>query len=249
MSYLTLDSSTTTQAAEDFTIQFVPPLVLETGNTYEIALIKANLWNSWYNISAAQNNRTLRYYNGSIWRTTTIPDGQYNIENLDTQIKYIMKSFGDYTAISGDTYYINLIPNYSTGKVAIGISNSYQLDLTGTSFAGILGYSLAIVSTNTSGGSTIADVTAGINSIFIHCDLCSGSSFSNGVGSDVLHTFVPQSAPNSSIEISPINPIYLSINTTQIQRVRMYITDQMGRNISFNGNPVTYSLSLRLRKN
>jgi len=73
-----------------------------------------------------------------------------------------------------------------------------------------------------------------------------GGSYDNSLGSDILYSFVPQSGRGSSIHIEPNYPIYVPVNEVMyINRIQMRITDQLGRRVNFNGEPVTYFLHIR----
>ena len=133
MSFLVkLDSTTATllnETSDNFTVDFNPPINLV--GSWEMGLIKANLWYSWYNISAEKNNNLMRYYNGSIYQNIVIPDGQYTITQLSNQIQSIMKTNGDFT-VSGsgvDLFDIILEPNFSTLRVKVTVTSGYTLDL------------------------------------------------------------------------------------------------------------------------
>jgi len=247
---LKLDSSTTKQNSQNFTIQYPGGLTLNTDpnrtKTYEVALITANLWYSWHNIDADFSNNTLRYYNGSTWKNVTIPDGIYDISAINDYLHQEMKANGDSTtnAAGEDIFDIEIVPNFNTLRCKVEISNSYQLDLSVSSLNSLLGFASKIV-TATEEGTNGVDITRGVNSLVIHCSIVTGS-YENSTGSDVLYTFVPRSSPGSNIEVSPNYPIYLPLSESrQIMSINMRITDQQGRLINFNGENVTYVIHIR----
>lgn len=239
---LTLDSSTiSNQNSDDFTIDFSSPLKVLDG-IHEIGLIKCNLWYSFFNVSDDFNNRIIRYTNNTAQtRTVTIPAGNYTILQLNTYISAAMVA-------NGDTASIIIEPNYSTLKVKITISNGYSLDLTASNFNLLLGWNQGIYNFNGSQeGQNQANINRDINSLLIHCDIL-GSSFKNGLLSDILFSFVPNVPPGANIELEPQHLIYLPvIIPDHIRKIRMYITDQLGRRVNLNQQPVTYLLHLRKR--
>jgi hypothetical protein len=89
-----------------------------------------------------------------------------------------------------------------------------------------------------------------VNSLLIHCDIIN-QSYINSDTSDVLYSFVPNSAPGSNIQVQPKpSMIYLPLKIPDfIYKIRMYITDQLNRTVNFNGEPITYMLHLRKQKN
>jgi len=242
---LTLDSSSiTNQSSNDFTIYFSSPLNVLKG-VYELALVKCNLWYSYYNISAALNNNVIAYTNNSSQtRVVTFPDGNYTITQINAYLQSVMLSYGDN---SGTTFYITIAPDYTTIKVQITLANSYQLDLTRSNFNLLLGWNQAIYNfTGSQEGSDPANINNDINSLLIHCDII-GQTYQNNLASDILYTFVPNVPPGSNIEVQPMPKlIYLPIKIPDfIYNIRMYITDQLNRPLDLNGQPVTYLLHIR----
>lgn len=248
--FLSLDSSgQNNDPSNDFTINFDRGINLSDGQ-YELALIRANLWYSWANISATKQNNTLRYYstyNIPGWRPLiTFPDGQYTIDDINNYLKTKMTENNDYiTNPSGERVFpITIEPNYSTLKTDITITPSFQLDLTTSTLNLLLGWTQQIV-TISGAGDRLANINDSINSLVIHCSLIA-SSYKNGVNSDYLWTFVPNTPPGSNIDVEVKNLIYLPIfEPYQITRIRIYITDQLGRPLDFRGEPVTYLIHIR----
>lgn len=248
--FLSLDSSSQTiDASNDFTINFDRGINVSDGQ-YELALIRANLWYSWANISAAKGNNTIRYYSTygiAGWRPLiTFPDGQYTIDDINAYLQSQMLANNDYiTNPSGvKEYPIIISPNYSTLKTDITVLPTFQLDLTVSTLYLLLGWTSQIVTLSGS-GVNLANINDSINSIVIHSSLIA-SSYKNGVNADYLWTFVPNTPPGSNIDVEVKNLIYLPIyEPAQITRIRMYITDQLGRPFDFRGEPVTYLLHIR----
>lgn len=245
-----IDSSITNVTETDnFIVEYNDPIDLGDRN-WEVALVSTNLWYSWYNISAEKNNNIIRYNNGVTTETVVVPDGQYTINQLNAFFHDAMRDNGDYTAGSTpdfDEFNITLDVNYSTLRVKIIITGGYELDLTQGLLYKLLGGNQAVY--DTSGDlEYVANVNDSINNLIIHCSILdSGSSYSNSSRSDVLYTFVPSSEPGTNIEITPNTPVYIGINYTgsTIRELRMYITDNLGRRVNLNGEPVSYLLHFR----
>ena len=66
---------------ENFTVNF--PNGIRINGPYEIGLINANLWYSWFNISDSYSNNDIRIHNGTKWINIKIPNGIYDIEQLN----------------------------------------------------------------------------------------------------------------------------------------------------------------------
>ncbi len=244
---LFLDSSKLTNArSQDFQVSFSPPLIL--GNdSYELALNKAFIWYSFYNISSEYSNTTSAYSpdNGVTYYPLEILPGQYSIDQLNDRIHSIMKANGDYTvSVSGDVFDINITADFSTLKVQISISNNYRLDLTLSDLNLLLGFDKIIV-TSTQLGSLVANINNGINSIKISCDILTGS-YDNSSNSNVLYSFSPTSSPGSQIVIEAKNLIFIPVIPARtISSIRMTVSDQTGRILDLHGEPCSYFLYMR----
>lgn len=250
MTLFTIDSSTLpNQKENDLTVRLNSPFPVLNG-PYEVALYKANLWYSYYNISSSFNNHILTYTNAAaVTRTVIFENGNYTIPQINDYLHLYMASVGDFTIVSGSNVYnINITPDFSTLKTDISISGGYTLDLTTSFINELLGWDQAVYNT-TGTGSRVANINRGINSILIRCSIV-GGSYLNDLGSDIIFSFVPNVPPGANIEVQPQPAlVYVPCNVNDyIRNIRIYITDQLGRSIDFNGEPITYVLYLRKSK-
>jgi hypothetical protein len=248
---LKFDSSVTTQTSHDFTVNY-NNFILDREADYEIALVKANIWYSYYNIAEAHGNNKFRYHNGTVWRNQVIiPDGVYSVDQINDIIQGNMYAHGDYTSGSPDSYDINLYPNYSTLKLDIVLTNNYQLDLqdSQSTLNALLGFSSSIPASNgleiTVTGDRTVDITRGVNSLSIHCSLVQGS-YENEVASDVIYSFSPDKSPGELLNIDVNQRIYLPIRDKgQITSIRFRLTDQKDRPVDLNNEDCVYLCELR----
>jgi len=245
-----LDSSSLNQNSDNFTVTFGSPIELNSLSKenekvkYEIALISADLWYSFSNISTELGNNTFKYYNGSTWKTVTLPNGNFQVSDINDFLEVVFDQNNDVSTDEDGIYNIVIAPNIVTLKVEIAIKNGYKIDLTTSKLNELIGFNKAIYDTTTSSQNRV-DITRGVNSLSIHCSIA-GGSYDNNIGSDILYSFVPLTGRGSSIHIEPNYPIYVPVNEeSYIKSIQMRITDQLGRRVNFNGEPVTYFLSLR----
>jgi hypothetical protein len=249
---ISLDSSViNSPTPNNFTVVFTPEVQISPDKSnmknFEVALITSAIWYAWTNISASQGNNSLRYYNGATWYTVVIPDGNYQLSDINAYLQAQMASTGSYNS-ANNTYYISITGNYNTFSTLVTISNSYKLDLSVSTIYTILGFNANTTLTVTTTSPNQADITNGVNSLQIHSSLVEGV-YANGQVSDILYTFSPQVPPGSQIVLSPVYPIYVPVVRTQsIKQIRMSLTDQLGRPINILGgsaNPINYFLHLR----
>jgi hypothetical protein len=146
----------------------------------------------------------------------------------------------------GDTVSVVVDPNYSTLKTKITLLNGYTIDFTTSDFSLLLGWNKLVYNfVGSQEGQNPANINRDINSLLIRCDIITGS-YKNGTLSDTMLSFVPNVPPGSNIEIEPNHLIYLPLNVpSNIYRIRMYVTDNLGREVNLNGEPTTYLLHLR----
>lgn len=251
---LKLDSSLVSQGSGDFTVQYGQALRLANINTneWDVALIKAFLWYSYHNVSSNYGNNIIRYSldSGATWEANIIiPNGIYSVSDINTYMQAEMATRGHFGSGTGpggiDEYYITLAPNFNTLKVEVTLVGLYQIDFSAGSINELLGFN-SVVITSSQSASNPADITRGVNALQINTSITE-SGWSNEFSGNTLFTFIPDSAPGSNIQVTPNPAIYLPINTHLIERIRMWVTDQNNRPISFEGENVTYLLHLRKR--
>lgn len=228
-------------SSQNFTVYMKPPLILDASDTYEIALMNASIWYSWYNINSS--NQIFRYYNGTEWKTITIPPGAYNITDINTYIqKIIARSDGERNKDS-----IAFIPNYNTIHSEVVLKNGYKIDFTvKNSLRAVLGFDSKIVD-STSDSDSLVDITH-VNSVLVHCDLVS-ESYINGSLGDTIYSFSPDKPPGYLLSIQPNESKYLPITrVSRIDRINIRITDQDGEEIDLNNEQTSISLHFRKQK-
>ena len=235
------------QNSDDISVNFAQPIEIgkdDDPHQYGIALLKSQVWYSYPNISASIGNNVIRYSHnsGSNWNSITIPDGTYSISQLQSYLHQVMKDNTHYDS-SDDTYYINFVPNLATFKLRVEISNNYQLDLTQSTIYSLLGFTSTTLTSTTTGGSGV-DITAGVNSLDIRCNLVK-NSFNNGNFSDTIQSFAPNVPAGSQINLDIANPIFLPLSTNRISSMRIKITSQAGARIDFRGEQTSYLFQIK----
>jgi hypothetical protein len=257
-----LDSSTNPdvvagrRTSDDFTTLFQPNLILggrasieatkdNNEPEYEAALISFAGWNSVPNISAAQGNNTFQYITPAlVVRNVIFDDGIYSFAQMQSVIN------SDLLAAGQPINSITLTPNTSTGKVAISVAAGFQVVFVGL-WRILAGFELSqspIIGPTVAVGNLLADITNGIDSFLIHCDLVIDSTV-NSSASDVILTYRPTTRPGSNVNIVPAFPVYASCRRNDfIDRIRVYITDQQLRPVSFRGEDLNIQLHIRRKQ-
>lgn len=259
---LFLDSSTNAdviagrRTSDDFTTLYQPNVILggrssveatkdDNEPEYEVALISFAGWNSVPNISAAQGNNIFQYIGPvAVVRNVVFADGIYSFAQMQSVINADLLAAG--YAINS----IRLIPNTSTGKVDITVAAGFTVNFVGLwrILAGFEAAQSPLVGPSTTTGNILADITNGIDSFLIHCDLVIDSTV-NSFASDVILTYRPTTRPGSNVNIVPAFPVYVSCRRNDyIERIRVYITDQRLRPVSFRGEDLNIQLHIRRKQ-
>lgn len=215
----------------DKTVEFKQPL---KGEGCAIALKNLTLWNSWHNINSKFKNNTFGFecYGEGAGKAKeyTIPDGNYTVVDLNNYFKNVNLD-------------IKLSVNFAVSRFVLEVGKSCVMDLTTSSLHKILGFPQGrYVGTNT--GPYLANISRGIDMLFVHCDLISDARYNEGF-SNVLYSFTPKAAPGTLIDIHINDPIYHKVNVGNIRRVRLWITDQNDQIVDLNEQMVVYSLLLK----
>lgn len=205
-----------TWTSDNVTVNFNPPLQLPGQYTWEVGISRIDTWNSVDNIKAVYNNNQLRYSpnSGTTWKSLTLPDGNYEIHDINSALQNFMKDNGDFdnTNPAEPLFYIDLVPIIAEGKLRIEITNNYQLDLSIGDLHSLLGFNTVILTTTTT-GPNIVDITRGVDSWSVHCSLA-GGSYDNDIASDILYGFVPLVERGFAISENPTNVFFFPLATS-----------------------------------
>ena len=237
MTTLFFDSKKGSGRSENFKVDFNPPLEMNIHDTYEMALISAEIWYSWHNIT--NENNTFVYAANNEARKVRIPPGAYNIANINDTIHDFMRQNGD------NEEGITITPNYNTLKSKLELKLDYAVDFRVSSIRSVLGFGNILARGNRIHESeNIVNIT-NINTVQIHCNLIEGS-YINGSSSDLLYTFSPNVSPGFLIQLSPSQKMYVPLKRIDlIDNIRISLKDQDGNFINLNNERTTYFIHLR----
>lgn len=248
MTLLTLTNlsatGTSNPTGSDYTVQFANAL---HGEGFEIGLHSAYIWYSYYNISVAFGNQTVTYSkdSGATYETPiTIPPGSYSLPDIQNYIETVLFARGDYTGTAlSPVYGVKLLPNYNTLRTQVVLGAGYYLDMSIGNLYSLLGLESKIYTVSEAGASVV-DITNGVTSLSLNCSIVE-SSYNSGISGYSIYSFVPITQPGSLINLVPMNMIFLPIAPKQITRIRIWLTDNLGRIVDLNGENSTVVLKLQ----
>ena len=201
---------------------------LDPYKTYGIAVESIDTYYSFPNIKDGINN-VFKYSKNGTDVTLKIPTGCYDIDNINSTIKDLMGADGGQITIS------QIVPQL---KSSITIANNFTVDFTApNSINSILGFNSQVLNAGLHISENIVNINS-TNSIFVNCDLIS-TSYVNGQNSPVIYSFFPNVPPGYKIIKELPRLDFIPINKSQINSIRVWLTDQDGNYLNFRNETIT----------
>ena len=123
-----------------FTTRFNPPIELDKNKRYEIALVNLETYYFFPNMDASNNYFRYSPDGGAQWFEIYIPEGSYEVKDINDTIQSIMRQKGHYDSINED-YYITISANTNTLRSILMLENNYQVDFNQpNSISSVLGF-------------------------------------------------------------------------------------------------------------
>ena len=227
----------------NFNTRFNPKLELDEKKKYEIALVNLETYYSFPNIDETNNTFVYSPDNGNSWEKIKIPEGSYEIDDINDAIQHEMKKRTHYDEINED-YYINIAPNTNTLKSVLILEKGYQVDFNHqNSLAKVLGFTGTKYTEGFHESENVVDILR-INSILVNIDIISGS-YVNGTTKSTIYSFFPDVSPGYKIIESPVNLVYLPITLNTIDSLNVMITDQDDHLLNLRNEKLTIRFHIR----
>ena len=227
----------------NFNTRFNPKLELDRDKVYEIALVNLETYYSFPNIDETNNIFVYSPDNGNSWEKIKIPEGSYEIDDINNTIQHEMEKRDHYDSINEDCY-INISANSNTLKSILILEKDYQVDFNHqNSLAKVLGFTGAKYTGGFHESENVINILR-INSIFINIDIISGS-YVNGTTKSTIYSFFPKVSPGYKIIESPVNLVYLPITLDTIDSLNIKIMDQDGHLLNLRNEKLTIRFHIR----
>ena len=227
----------------NFNTRFNPKLELDEEKVYEIALVNLETYYSFPNIDETNNQFVYSPDNGNSWVKIKIPEGSYELDDINNAIQHEMEKRGHYDEINED-YYINISPNTNTLKSILILEKGYQVDFDHqNSLAKVLGFTGTKYMEGFHESENVVDILR-INSILVNVDIISGN-YVNGTTKSTLYSFFPDVSPGYKIIESPVNLVYLPITLNTIDSLSVMITDQDNNLLNLRDEKLTIRFHIR----
>lgn len=215
-------------------------------------LKKAFIPFSFYTLSSSQRNNKLdikeTHSNGVDTNTysITIPDGNYNINELLSKIKTLLEAGSAYNHTYTITYntqtskvtFIELEPQGSNIKAELLFGTGTNANSSCRRLLGFNAVDVEFTASASVSSQNIVDMADGLDSIHIKSNLVGDNIRSTNDSGELL--LVPVNlSPFSIIYFDDINPFKHKITQSAIKRIEMRLSDANGNVIDFNNIPYT----------
>ena len=244
---------------------FNPPIELGDGQKYEMALVGLETYHSFPNITSANNVFRYSPNNGTQSYTIYVPEGSYEINEINDYIQAEMKKqVGNLYKSDGVVIGTNLSTLRSTLKFAKRTDTTqYWVDFSvNNSLGSVLGFNkgeYAYVEkkedpidpdkvtsyTDYYESENIVRIDE-VSEIRITNDII-GASYLDGEATNDTYSFYPEVAPGYKIVEKPLHLIYLPIVVQKIFTMETQIVDQNGRLMNFRGEDIIIRFHIRER--
>lgn len=241
--FISIDSGATTT-------QFLNPrITLDREKRYIVRLINFTSFFTYPNVFSTttiegNQNNTLNFTVGAVNYTTTLPQGLYDIDSFNSAVSRDLVNKGLSSTL------IIFTSDEPTQRVVVQLNAAnVSINFTTSLCATLLGFNAVTIGPGTSGNYYYGNTTANFNrvvTILVHCSIAEGFyNNSNTVSSvsDVLASVTINAAPGSQIIYDPNNASPVYCNSSRIDSITLYVTDQDGR-LLINNDPVTFTLEI-----
>ena len=243
--------------------QFNPLIELDAGKKYEMSLLNLETYFSFPNIDATNNHFRYTPYvdpdvrsddsddwrssrpasDGGTWTDVFIPEGCYEITDINDYIQRTMKENGHYDTVNNE-YYISLQPNTNTLKSVLNIAPNYKVDFrSDNSIRAVLGFAKKIYNEGYNESEQIVNIM-NVTSLRITSDII-GASYTNGSTANVIYSFFPNVGPGYKIIEVPTNLVYLPVTLSTISSMETKLTDQNGKLVNLRGEELSIRFHIR----
>jgi len=223
--------------------KFNPPIQLDKSKNYEMALVNLETYYSFPNIGATNNVFRYSHDGGTTWTNILIPEGSYDVTDLNDTIQTKMKQSNHYDG-TNDAFYIKISANPNTLRSILTIQNNYRVDFTtANSIRSILGFKSKIYTASYTESEQVVNIL-NINSILVNNDIIAGS-YVNGSPTSTIYSFFPNVSPGYKIIENPRNLVYLPLTMDTIHRLETSLTDQDGNQLNLRGEKLNIRFHIR----
>ena len=223
--YMNTKNSKTSESHR-FRYNLIDKLDLKNPNK-NLALANLSIYYTWKNVKSIYNNNKFKI-SAPTWNDTfDLPDGSYNISEIQDYIEYIIKKH----ETIGETAPIVIYANTITNRIVFKIKTGYKLELSLKETMKLLGSTKDTIDTDKN--SENVPILENVEVVLVHCNLVNNSYQQ---ASKVLFTFVPNKQYGQLISISPHSLVFLKTINTEFSKIEVWFTDQNSNALAIEDN-------------
>ena len=191
-----------------------------------MALANLSIYYTCKNVKSTYNNNEFEISAPTWNETFDLPDGSYNISEIQDYIEYIIKKHETIGENAPILNYANTINN----RIVFKIKSRYKLELLSKETIKLLGSTKDIIDADNSENVPRLE---NVEVVLVHCNLVNNSYQQ---ASRVLFTFVPNKQYGQLISISPKSLIFLKTMNTEFSEIEIWFTDQNNNSLEIEDN-------------
>ena len=215
-----------TNESYNFKYDLIDKLDLKNPNK-NMALSNLSIYYIWKNVKSTYNNNKFKISAPTWNETFDLPDGSYNISEIQDYIEYIIKKHKTIGENAPILIYANTINN----RVVFEIKSGYKLALLSKETMKLLGSTSSIIDADKN--SENVPRLENVEVVLVHCNLVNNSYQQH---SRVLITFVSTKRYGQLISISPHSLVFLKTVNTGFSEIEVWFTDQNNNALEIEDN-------------
>ena len=215
-----------TREPHRFRYNLIDKLDLKNPNK-NMALANLSIYYTWKNVKSIYNNNKFKISAPTWNETFELPDGSFNISEIQDYIEYIIKKHETIGKNAPILIYANKISN----RIVFKIKTGYKLELLSKETVKLLGSTKD--TTDVDKNSENVPRLENVEVVLVHCNLVNNSYQQ---ASRVLFTFVPNKQYGQLISISPNSLVFLKTTNTEFSEIDMWFTDQNNNDLEIEDN-------------
>ena len=218
-----------------FKYNLIDKLDLKNPNK-NMALVNLSIYYTWKNVKSTYNNNKFKISAPTWNETFELPDGSYNISEIQDDIEYIIKKHQTIGENAPILIYANTINN----RIVFKIKSGYKLELLSKQTMKLLGSTKDI--TDADKNSENVPKLENVEAFLVYCKLVNNAYQQH---SKVLFIFVPTKQYGQLISISPHSLVFLKTMNTDFSEIEVWFTDQNNNALEIEDN-VNISLIINM---
>ena len=192
-----------------------------------MALANLSIYYTWKNVKSTYKNNKFKISAPTWNETFDLPDGSYNISEIQDYIEYIIKKHETIGENAPILIYANTINN----RIVFKIKSGYKSELLSKETMKLLGSTSSIIDADKNSENVPRLENAEV--VLVHCHLVNNSYQQH---SRVLFTFVPTKRYGQLISISPHSLVFLKTMNTEFSEIEIWLTVQNNNALEIEDN-------------